>query len=321
MVDPPDDADTSPHTPVLFNEVLSALTTGLSPGPESRIIDGTVGAAGHAVGILAATDPDGTLLGLDRDPAALELARERLSTYGSRVHLEQGSFAEIRSHARSIGWETVQGVLLDLGLSSLQLSDPSRGFSFKHEGPLDMRFDPSQPRTASDLVNQLNEESLADLLRKFGEEPKAGRIARAIVKARPIEHTKELAGLVERVIGKGKQRIHPATRTFQALRIAVNDELNALEIGLAQAVRILAPEGKLVVISFHSLEDRIVKRFFREASSECNCPPEQPFCTCEKVPSVKVLTKKPIRPSEAEIDRNPRARSARLRIAMKLEMA
>ena len=321
MVDPPDDADTSPHTPVLFNEVLSALTSGLSPGPGSRIIDGTVGAAGHAVGILAASEPDGELLGIDRDPAALEQARERLSRYGSRVHLKQGSFTEINSYASSIGWESVEGVLLDLGLSSLQLSDPHRGFSFTLEGPLDMRFDPSQPRTASDLVNQLNEESLAELIRKFGEEPKAGRIARAIIKARPIEHTQELARLVERVVGRGKRRIHPATRTFQALRIAVNDELNALEIGLAQAVRILAPGGKLAVISFHSLEDRIVKRFFREASSECNCPPEQPICTCESNPSLKIITRKPIRPSEAEVEQNPRARSARLRVAMKLEMA
>jgi 16S rRNA (cytosine1402-N4)-methyltransferase len=318
MVDPPDDADTSPHTPVLFKEVLSALTTGLSTGPGSRIIDGTVGAAGHAVGILAASEPEGTLLGLDRDPAALELAGERLSKYGSRVYLRQGSFADITSHATSIGWESVQGVLLDLGLSSLQLSDPQRGFSFRHKGPLDMRFDPSQPRTASDLVNHLNEERLAEILRNFGEEPKSGRIARAIVNARPIEHTQELAELVERVAGKRKRRIHPATRTFQALRIAVNDELNALEIGLAQSVRILAPEGKLAVISFHSLEDRIVKRFFRTESSECNCPPEQPICTCEAIPTLKISTRKPIRPSESEIERNPRARSARLRVAVKL---
>jgi 16S rRNA (cytosine1402-N4)-methyltransferase len=317
MVDPPDDADTSPHTPVLFNEVLSAL----SPGPGSRIIDGTVGAAGHAVGILAASEPDGTLLGLDRDPTALELAGERLFKYGSRVYLRQGSFADITSHTTSIGWGSVQGVLLDLGLSSLQLSDPQRGFSFRHKGPLDMRFDPSQPRTASDLVNHLDEERLAEILRNFGEEPKAGRIARAIVSARPIEHTQELAELVERVAGVRKRRIHPATRTFQALRIAVNDELNSLEIGLAQSVRILAPEGILAVISFHSLEDRIVKRFFREESSECNCPPKQPICTCEAIPSLSILTRKPIRPSEGEVERNPRARSARLRVAMKLEMA
>lgn len=317
MFDPQDETDTGPHTPVLFKEVLSAL----SPGPGSRIIDGTVGAAGHAIGILAASEPDGSLLGLDRDPTALELAGERLSKFGSRAILRQGSFSELTSHTSSIGWDSVHGVLLDLGLSSNQLSDPERGFSFRAQGPLDMRFDPSQTKTASDLVNHLDEKKLAEILRKFGEEYKAGRIARAIVRARPIEHTQELAELVERVIGRRKRRIHPATRTFQALRIAVNDELDALERGLAQAVRILAPEGKLVVISFHSLEDRIVKHYFRDESSECKCPPEHPICTCGAKPSLRIITRKPIRPSDAETEANPRARSARLRIAIKRELA
>ena len=314
MVDPPDDADTSPHTPVLFNEVLSAL----NPGPGSQIIDGTVGAAGHAVGILAASEPDGTLLGLDRDPTALELAGERLSKFGSRVYLRQGTFAELTSLAKSIGWDSVQGVLLDLGLSSLQLSDPGRGFSFQYKGPLDMRFDPTQPRTASDLVNHLNEERLAEILRNFGEEPKAGRIARAIVSARPIEHTQELAELVARVAGKRVGRIHPATRTFQALRIAVNDELNALEIGLSQAVRILAPEGKLVVISFHSLEDRIVKHRIKTLEKGCICPPQFPKCVCNKKSVLRSLTKKVVRPSKEEIAKNPMARSTRLRAAERI---
>lgn len=317
MVVTPDGADKSLHTPVLFNQVLSAL----SPGPGSRIIDGTVGAAGHAIGILEASAPDGELLGLDKDPTALEIARARLAGYASRVHLRQGSFADIASHAQAVGWEAVQGVLLDLGLSSLQIADPDRGFSFQAHGPLDMRFDPSQTKTASDLVNHLDEERLADILRKFGEEPKAGRIARAIVRARPIEHTQELAELVTRVVGKRKRRIHPATRTFQALRIAVNDELNTLETGLAQAVQILAPEGKLVVISFHSLEDRMVKRFFRAESRECTCPPELPVCTCDATPRLEIVTRKPIRPDENEIERNPRARSARLRVAVKRELA
>jgi 16S rRNA (cytosine1402-N4)-methyltransferase len=184
-----------------------------------------------------------------------------------------------------------------------------------------MRFDPSQTKTASDLVNHLNYEKLAEILRKYGEEPKAGRIARAIVGARPIEYTQELAELVERVIGRRKRRIHPATRTFQALRIAVNDELDALERGLSQAVRILAPEGKLVVISFHSLEDRIVKHFIRDESSECNCPPKHPICTCGAKPSLKIITRKPIRPTDTEIEANRRARSARLRVAIKRELA
>jgi 16S rRNA (cytosine1402-N4)-methyltransferase len=317
MVVTPDGADKSLHTPVLFNQVLSAL----SPGPGSRIIDGTIGAAGHAIGILEASAPDGELLGLDKDPTALEMARARLAGYASRVLLRQGSFADIAFHAQAVGWEAVQGVLLDLGLSSLQLADPDRGFSFQSQGPLDMRFDPSQTKTASDLVNHLDEERLADILRKFGEEPKAGRIARAIVRARPIEHTQELAELVTRVVGKRKRRIHPATLTFQALRIAVNDELNTLETGLAQAVQILAPEGKLVVISFHSLEDRMVKRFFRDESRECTCPPEQPVCTCDAIPRLEIVTRKPIRSDENEIERNPRARSARLRVAVKRELA
>ena len=188
-------------------------------------------------------------------------------------------------------------------------------------GPLDMRFDTSQSLTASDLVNHLTEERLAEILRNYGEEPKAGRIARAIVKARPIEHTQSLAELVERVSGSRKRRIHPATRTFQALRIAVNGELDGLKRGLAQAVQVLAPEGKLVVISFHSLEDRIVKHFFREESMKCSCPPELPICVCEADPKLKVITRRPIRPSEGEIELNQRARSARLRVAMKLQMA
>ncbi len=317
MVDPPDDADTSPHTPVLFKEVLSALTSG----PGSRIIDGTIGAAGHAAGILTASEPDGQLLGLDRDPTALKLAGERLSRFGPRAVLRQGSFTELSTHAASIGWGSVTGVLFDLGLSSLQLSDPKRGFSFMQRGPLDMRFDRSQSLTASDLVNHLTEERLAEILRNYGQEPKAGRIARAIVNARPIEHTRSLAELVERVSGSRKRRIHPATRTFQALRIAVNDELDGLRRGLAQAVQVLEPEGKLVVISFHSLEDRIVKHFFREESMQCSCPPELPICVCEADPKLKVITRRPIRPSEGEIELNRRARSARLRVAMKLPMA
>lgn len=317
MVEPPDNADTSPHTPVLFKEVLSAL----SPGPGSRIIDGTIGAAGHAAGILTASEPDGQLLGIDRDPITLKLAGERLSRFGPRAVLRQGSFAELSTHAASIGWGSVIGVLFDLGMSSLQLSDPQRGFSFMQSGPLDMRFDPSQSLTASDLVNHLTEEKLAEILRNYGEEPKAGRIARAIVKARPIEHTRSLAELVERVSGRRKRRIHPATRTFQALRIAVNDELDALKRGLAQAVQVLAPGGKLVVISFHSLEDRIVKHFFREESMQCSCPPDLPICVCGTDPKLKVITRRPIRPSEGEIELNRRARSARLRVAMKLQMA
>jgi 16S rRNA (cytosine1402-N4)-methyltransferase len=317
MVWSPDRSDASSHTPVLFQEVLSAL----KPNSGSRIIDGTIGAAGHAYGILVASSPDGELLGLDRDPAALAIARERLIDFGARAILRHGSFSKILEHAAGIGWNAVQGVLLDLGVSSMQLTDPDRGFSFQLDGPLDMRFDPTQELRADDLVNDLQMEELARIIRLYGEEPKAYKIAKAIVRARPLTNTRQLADVVSRVAGHKSRRIHPATRTFQALRIAVNDELEALQVGLTQAIQVLEPGGRLAVISFHSLEDRIVKRTFRRESQGCVCPPEQPECTCEGRKTLMILTKRPIRPGEDEIERNPRARSARLRVAEKVEMA
>lgn len=307
----------SPHTPVLLQQVLAAL----QPRPGSRIIDSTVGAAGHAFEILSLTSPDGRLLGLDRDPDALVIARQRLTNFGSRVILRHGSFADLVSHAAEIGWESVQGVLFDLGLSSMQLADTRRGFSFQREASLDMRFDPSQDLHAGDLVNRLNEKQLADILRRYGEEPKAHNIARAIVRARPLTSTQALADLVVRVTGSYRGRIHPATRTFQALRIAVNDELDALHQGLEQAVQLLEPAGRLVVISFHSLEDRIVKQFFQRQSRACICPQDQPVCTCDSKPRLVVLTRKPIRAEDEEVRSNPRARSARLRMAEKVLVA
>jgi 16S rRNA (cytosine1402-N4)-methyltransferase len=317
MVWSPDSSDTAPHTPVLYKEVLSAL----QPKSGSRIIDGTVGAAGHAFGILTASSPDGELLGLDRDQAALEIARERLTDFGARAILKQGSFDEILSHAAEIGWNEVQGVLLDLGVSSMQLADPGRGFSFRADGPLDMRFDLTQDLTAADLVNELGLEELASVIHRYGEEPKAYKIARAIVQARPLMSTRQLAEIVARVSGQKKRRIHPATRTFQALRIAVNDELDTLQAGLTQAIQVLEPGGRLAVISFHSLEDRIVKRTFKRESQSCVCPPEQPICTCEGKQTLRIITKRPIWPTEAEVEGNPRARSARLRVAEKVGMA
>jgi 16S rRNA (cytosine1402-N4)-methyltransferase len=306
MVRSPGNSDASPHTPVLYQEVLSAL----QPKSGSRIIDGTVGAAGHAYGILVASSPDGELLGLDLDLSALAIAHERLTDFGTRVTLRHGSFAE-----------TVQGVLLDLGVSSMQLADPDRGFSFREEGPLDMRFDPTQDLRAENLVNELQLEELANVIHLYGEEPKAYRIARAIIQARPLTSTRQLSDVVARAAGKKSRRIHPATRTFQALRIAVNDELDSLQVGLAQAIRILEPGGRLAVISFHSLEDRIVKRTFLKESQECICPPEQPVCTCEGRRNVHVITKRPIRPTEEEVEGNPRARSARLRVAERVGVA
>lgn len=285
------------------------------------MIDGTVGAGGHAAGWLQGSAPDGELLGLDRDPHALEVAASRLRPFGARAHLRQGSFAELKLHAGAVGWEQVRAVLLDLGISSMQLSDAGRGFSFRQDGPLDMRLDPGQELTAEELVNAWSEGELADIIWRYGEEPQARRVASAILRARPIRGTQQLAETVGRAIGGRRRRIHPATRTFQALRIAVNDELQALRAALPQAVELLQAGGRLAVISFHSLEDRIVKRFLREQGGGCTCPPEQPFCTCDRQARLRELSRKPLRPDEEEVRANPRARSARLRVAMRLELA
>jgi 16S rRNA (cytosine1402-N4)-methyltransferase len=307
----------SSHTPVLYQAVLSAL----QPSAGGRYIEGTVGSGGHAEGILAASAPDGQLLGLDLDPAALERAARRLATFGRRVELRQASYVRMTEIAGTIGWRSVQGVLLDLGLSSDQLDDSQRGFSFRQEGPLDMRFDPGAGPSAADLVNGLEVEALARVLADYGEERHARRVARAIASARPIRTTTELADLVARAAGGRRGRIHPATRTFQALRIAVNEELSALEAGLPQAVALLDPGGRLAVISFHSLEDRSVKRFIRQEIRDCICPPEQMECTCAHRATLRELTRKPIRPDMGEVAANPRSRSARLRIAERIRVA
>jgi 16S rRNA (cytosine1402-N4)-methyltransferase len=307
----------STHTPVLYQEVISAL----HPSAGSRYLDGTVGAGGHAAGILTASSPDGELLGLDRDPAALTRAAVRLAPFERRVQLRHASFARMAEVAATIGWPSVRGVLLDLGLSSDQLDAAQRGFSFRQEGPLDMRFDPGAGPSAADLINELEVEALAGILAEYGEERRSGRVARAILAARPIRTTTELAGVVARAVGARRGRVHPATRTFQALRIAVNEELSALEEGLVQAVRVLAPGGRLAVIAFHSLEDRIVKRFFRRESMDCVCPPPQPVCTCGHKASLREVTRRPIRPGPEEVRVNPRSRSARLRVAERIGAA
>lgn len=302
------------HIPVLLNEVLN----GLRVRPGGRYIDATVGEGGHAAEILSASSPDGRLLGLDRDPGALEVAHARLVSYAGRFVLVHSSYTRLAAIAPAREFVPADGILFDLGLSSLQLADPDRGFSFAKDGPLDMRFDPTTgERTAADLVNQLSSEELADLLYRYGEERQSRRIAEAIVAARPIHTTKELASVIEQAVGRRRRRIHPATRTFQALRIAVNDELTVLEKTLPQAVEALAPGGRLVVISFHSLEDRIIKRFVRRESRDCICPPASPICTCDHRATLRVVTRKPIRPTEEEVSANPRSRSARLRIAEK----
>lgn len=307
-------AGQEPHQPVLYQEIIHAL----KPKPGGNYVDGTLGAGGHAWGILQASEPGGRLLGLDLDPVALAIAGEKLAAFGERAILRQASFATLQEQLNEVGWESVDGILLDLGLSSMQLDTPARGFSFQADAPLDMRFDPRSPTTAADLVNTLQEKDLADLLYEFGEERRSRQIARAIVRQRPIRTTKELADIVARANRSSKRGIHPATRTFQALRIAVNQELDALEQVLPQVVAALRPGGRIAVIAFHSLEDRIVKQYFRLESRDCICPPEQPICTCEHTASLKEIVRRPIRPNDAEIERNPRARSARLRVAERI---
>lgn len=304
----------TPHIPVLLDAVLDGLR--VHDLPDGRFVDGTVGAGGHAYAILDAA-PNARLLGLDRDPGALALARERLSRFGSRVALRQTSYEQMGSLVPVWlgGGPGADGILLDLGLSSMQVDDPARGFAFSHEGPLDMRFDPtSAGPTAADIVNTWDEDEIADILYRYGEERNSRNIARAIVQARPLAGTWELAAVVARTQHGPRQKIHPATRTFQALRIAVNDELGAIERTLPLIISLLRPGGRLAVISFHSLEDRIVKQTFKTEATGCICPPPQPICTCGHVARVDLITHKPLEASDDEIARNPRSRSAKLRI-------
>jgi 16S rRNA (cytosine1402-N4)-methyltransferase len=310
-----------PHHPVLYHEIIHALL----PRRGGFYVDGTVGAGGHAFGLLEASSPDGHLLGLDVDPQALAFSRQRLLAFGTRLVLFQASYVTLQDQVEKLGWHGVDGVLLDLGVSSMQFDTPERGFSFQSEAPLDMRFDPENPLQASDLVNNLPEQELSELLFRYGEEPQARRIAQTIVRVRPLYTTRQLAEAVLRAKSGERRKdkhsyktIHPATRTFQALRIAVNHELEAIEAVLPQAVAVLVSGGRLAVISFHSLEDRLVKQFFRRESQDCLCPPRQPVCTCGHKAIIKEVTRRPIQPQPGEIEQNPRSRSAKLRVAEKL---
>ena len=308
------------HLPVLVDEVV----TMLAPVPGSLQIDATVGGGGHTERILEATDPDGRLLGLDADGAAIARVGRLLDRFGDRLVLRQANFRELGTVAPAAGFGAVDGLLFDLGLSSFQLADAERGFGFRTGGPLDMRFDPARGVPAAELLATLDAAELTALFRRYGEEPYAPRIARAIVEARrtaPVQTAEELASLVELVAPRtppGRRRIHPATRVFQALRIAVNEELEALQAGLAAAVDLLRPGGRLVVLSYHSLEDRIVKRFFQAERRGCVCPPEVPICVCGHNPRLRLVTKPSLTPRPEEIAANPRARSARLRAAERL---
>jgi 16S rRNA (cytosine1402-N4)-methyltransferase len=308
-----------PETAVMHQPVLPAETiAALAPRAGGLYLDGTVGLGGHAELLLRASTPDGRLVGLDRDQQALAEARGRLSRFGDRATLVHASYAEASAVLHDLGIAQVDGLLLDLGVSSLQLDDAARGFSFRHDAPLDMRFDPSAGNSAADLVNSADEAALADILWRYGEERFSRRIARAIVRARPLRTTGELAGLVEHAVPGPRGRTSPATRTFQALRIAVNGELDALESLLAQAAALLRPDGRLAIISFHSLEDRIVKQFIDRESRDCVCPPRLPVCLCGHKASFKAVLRGGVQPSESEIAANPRARSARLRAAERL---
>jgi 16S rRNA (cytosine1402-N4)-methyltransferase len=304
-----------PHLPVLLDDVLALLAPeGCAP---ARVIDGTLGAGGHSAALLAAGAGD--LLGLDVDPQALREAARALAPFARRAHIVHASYADMTAQAAALGWDAVDAILLDLGVSSMQFDTAERGFSFRHDAPLDMRFDPTSAHpTAADLVNTLDADELADLFWRYGEEHKSRRLARAIVSHRPFGTTLELAAAIEQASPRRwDDRLHPATRVFQALRIAVNNELGVIEAALPKAIDLLRPGGRLAVISFHSLEDRLVKDAFRLAATDCICPPRLPVCVCGHRATVILLTRKPITATDDEIARNPRSRSAKLRAVEK----
>ncbi|MSQ14975.1 MAG: 16S rRNA (cytosine(1402)-N(4))-methyltransferase RsmH [Dehalococcoidia bacterium] len=299
------------HVPVLVNEVLAAIEVRA----HGAYIDCTLGAGGHAEATLRAGHGTIKLLGIDADPEAMSAAEGRLTMWRDSVTFAHGNFGRLLSIAKDKGFVPADGLLFDLGLSSMQLSATGRGFSFQYDVPLDMRFDPLEARTAGDIVNGLSETELGDMIFRYGEEGRSRQIARAIVRARPIATTGQLARTVEAVLPKRKGRIHVATRTFQAIRIAVNNELASLESALVQGLDVLRPGGRLVVISYHSLEDRIVKQFFRRESKGCVCPPRTPACVCGRFPRLRTLYSKAVKPSAEEVKANRRSRSARLRAA------
>lgn len=303
-----------PHQPVLYNEVLTAL----KPESGKRYLDGTIGAGGHAFGILERSSPDGELLGLDLDPEAVKIAFDHLKMFSGRVKVRKGSYLDAKNEIAECGWSKVDGIVLDLGVSSMQIDQPQRGFSFQKEGDLDMRFDPTTGQSAADLINDLDEKDLAEIIWRYGEERYSRRIASAIVANRPIKRTEQLAGLIRKVVGSSRSRIDPATRSFQALRIIVNKELSTLENALPELINLLEKDGRIAIISFHSLEDRIVKSFFRMESTDCICPPEQPICTCGHKASLRTITPHPIQATTAELASNVRSRSAKLRVAQKI---
>jgi 16S rRNA (cytosine1402-N4)-methyltransferase len=304
------------HVSVLLDEVITAL----QPRPGGRFIDCTVGLGGHAAAILEEISPSGRLFGIDADPDAINISKDRLSDYSETVTLVNDNFINLEAISKRYHIHPVDGILFDLGVSSLQLDTAERGFSFHLDAHLDMRFNPEQGLTASDIVNRFSEQELAKLIERYGEERHSRRIARSIIQNRPIATTAELAQSVQQALAGSTRRgrIHPATRIFMALRIAVNNELQNLELALKQTPNLLRPGGRLSVISYHSLEDRIVKQFMRHAATSCLCPPGTVICSCGHVPTLKLISRKVIKPTSLEIESNPRSRSARLRIAERL---
>ena len=306
------------HESVMKNEVLHYLNVHM----EGVIVDGTLGDGGHTEFILKNTAPKIRVFAIDRDRSAIERAKKRLSPFRDRVTLTHGNLGDLKSLAAQHGITRIVGLLMDLGVSSPQLDTPERGFSIQHDGPLDMRMNPSQKTSAADLLKELSDAELAAIIKNFGEERYSKRIVRAIRKEqaeRPISTTGQLSRIVARVVTSPRHtRIHPATRTFQALRIAVNDELEQLKLALQDVIGLLNSTARLVVISFHSLEDRIVKTFFRDEQKGCSCPPKIPMCICGRTQTLKILTRKPIVPSEEEVARNPRSISAKLRVAERI---
>ena len=326
MADQAEEAAVPFHLPVLLTEVLGRLGVR----PDGVYVDATVGDGGHALSLLRASSPTGRVCGIDLDPRSLVRAEQRLAPFGVRFTPARGSYAEMISLVHGLWGEDARadGVLLDLGISSRQVEATGFGFSFQRDEPLDMRFNPEADiPTAADIVNTWSREDLATILREFGEEPRAAAIAAAVTRQRPIATTGQLASLVAGVTGRRRSggagrrsaRTHPATRTFQALRIAVNDELNTLGAGLAAAVELLAPAGRLAVISYHSLEDRLVKNFMAREAAQCICPPGLPVCVCQHRPRLSLVNRRIIRPGAEEVAANPRSRSARLRVAQRLE--
>ena len=302
------------HQSVLLAEAVEHLAVRI----DGLYVDATVGDGGHSLGILGASAPNGRVLGIDRDPRSLDRALQRIGQFADRFIPVHGNYTEMASLAEGHGIVQADGVLMDLGLSSRHLEGPGYGFSFMRDEPLDMRFDPEESLTAAHIVNTYREDDLGRLIFEYGEELRARAIARAIVRNRPIHTTGVLANLVARTLASSRRRrVHPATRTFQALRIAVNDELACLQEGLRAAVAMLAPAGRLVVISYHSLEDRLVKTFLARGSVQCICPPGTPVCICGHQPTVRIINRRVIKPSAEETRSNPRSRSARMRGAQR----